>query len=534
MKRIICLLIIALLATVQSFAQELQANSKITQVTIYRQQARETRTSTVTIPVGNTDVVLSGIATSMIDQSLQVGVKGDATLLSATVRTNHFTLSDISPNDAKIERLRDSIDFIRVKLSWLQEERGIHNGELNLVTQLLQPNNSKEGYKPADLSAMADIYRERFSDLKKKLFDIGQKEIELNKRITKFQNQINDMAPKAKAPVKEIVLSFSSETGGTLTLRTSYLVTSASWEPMYDLHVANTSQPVHLNYRAKIAQSTGVDWKDVELTLSTGNPSLNNNRPIMSPVYVDYVQYRVQNNEGYYQYGAASNSMNMPMINDKKLEEPKVPVVIETESEIQVEFAIDARQNIPSDGKEHVCSLKTHDIPAIYRYHVVPKLDNGAFLLAKITDYGKYNLLPGTANVFYGETFIGAVAINPTITSDTLLISLGRDERIVVKRSRSTEKCSTKLFSGKKKETYAYDITIRNNKSTGIDIEVLDQIPLTRRKEIEVEMIDSDGANYTEKIGKVIWNFKLKPNDTKILHLVYSVELKNANSRFKI
>ena len=93
-----------------------------------------------------------------------------------------------------------------------------------------------------------------------------------------------------------------------------------------------------------------------------------------------------------------------------------------------------------------------------------------------------------------------------------------------MKRSRSTEKCSTKLFSGKKKETYAYDITIRNNKSTGIDIEVLDQIPLTRRKEIEVEMIDSDGANYTEKIGKVIWNFKLKPNDTKILHLVYSVE----------
>jgi hypothetical protein len=71
------------------------------------------------------------------------------------------------------------------------------------------------------------------------------------------------------------------------------------------------------------------------------------------------------------------------------------------ENDINVEFEIDITQTIPSDGKEHIVGIKTFEVPATYKYHVVPKLDPAAFLLAKITDYGKYNLLAGNANIFF-------------------------------------------------------------------------------------------------------------------------------------
>ncbi len=163
-------------------------------------------------------------------------------------------------------------------------------------------------------------------------------------------------------------------------------------------------------------------------------------------------------------------------------------------------------------------------MPATYRYHAVPKLEAAAFLLARITDYGQYNLLAGQANVFFGDTYVGQVALNPQVTGDTLLVSLGRDEKIVVKRNRIKEKTGKKILSGVQKETYAYEITVRNNKGVPIEIEILDQIPLTRRKEIIVKLEDKSGAEYDVTSGRILWNIKIDANKSKVLDLEYTVE----------
>jgi uncharacterized protein (TIGR02231 family) len=189
-----------------------------------------------------------------------------------------------------------------------------------------------------------------------------------------------------------------------------------------------------------------------------------------------------------------------------------------------VEYPLTMRQTIPSNGKEYVISLQEYQVPAIYKYHTVPKLDCGVYLLAKITDYGKYNLLPGQASIFFGDTFIGQVAINPQTTADTLLLSLGRDERIVVKRNRLNVKSSKSILNGAQKDVYEYEIVVRNNKSVAIDIEVLDQVPLTRRKEIEVELLEYAGADYDKEYGKLLWTMRIQPNMSKSVRLKYTVK----------
>jgi uncharacterized protein (TIGR02231 family) len=316
------------------------------------------------------------------------------------------------------------------------------------------------------------------------------------------------------------VLSFFSEKEVQINIKTSYLVANARWVPMYDVNVENTSQPVALTYKAGITQSTGMDWKDVKLSVSTANPSFNNNRPIMQPKYIDYVTYRVT--ENFYS-NSATNMMQVDV-----LAKDATPIVSAgstiVESDIMVEFSLDNRQSIPADGKNHICKLTSYNIPATYRYHVVPKLDPTAFLLARITDYGQYNLLNGEANVFFGDMYVGQVHLNPQTTSDTLLLSLGRDEKIVVKRCRVESKTGKKILSGIEKEEFVYEIKIRNNKSTAIDIEVLDQIPLTRRKEITVKLDEYIDATYNKEYGKLLWNLRIPPNSDKSVRFGYTVE----------
>jgi len=278
----------------ESSADEIKVNSKMTDVIVYRNAAKENRTAEALVPKGNSEVVLSNITTTMIDNSLQVSVKGNATLLSVSVRTNYFTEKTSDLQNPKAQRLRDSIKVIETNLRWMAEQKSMWNGELNFVNELLKQNGGKEGIKVNDINAMIDLYRTRFGDLKKKLFDLVLKEEEWQAVKIKHQNQLNEMGNKKTEPVKEIVLYFSSETGGNLQLKTGYLVSQAGWQPMYDILVENTNQPVDLTYKAKLKQNTGFEWKDLKITISTANPTSNNNRPLMSQKYIDYVEYQVR------------------------------------------------------------------------------------------------------------------------------------------------------------------------------------------------------------------------------------------------
>jgi uncharacterized protein (TIGR02231 family) len=527
MKKITTVFILLLLSVI-GIAQEVSRQSKVTDVVVYRSMGRETRKTDARVPKGATDIVLSGVTTQMIDGSLQVAVKGEATLLSATVRINYFVETEQEPKDPKLDKLRDSIQNIDAQMRWITEEQIIHQSELNMVIELLKPANPKEGYKPADLNAMMDIYHVRVTDLKKKIYDLTLRQESCENRKNKFQGQLNEMGQKKRPdPVKEIVLSFNSEVDCEIELRCGYLVQGAGWTPMYDLYVENTSKPVDLTYKAKVFQQTGMDWKDVKLTISTSNPSLNNNRPLMSPKYIDYVNYAFAPSTSD---GAATNMMQAMRVDNLAYvsgdQQPVIPpaAINAMEKDIQLSFELAQRQSIPSDGKEHICKMDQFSIPATYKYHVVPKLDPGAFLLARITDFGQYNLLTGNANVFFGENYVGEVLINPFTISDTMLVSLGRDERITVKRTRLQNKYSKKLISGVQKDTYEWEISVRNNKSVPIEIEVLDQVPLTRRDEIKVKMIENCKAEYNEEYGKILWNLTVAPNNTKSVRLHYTVE----------
>ena len=127
-------------------------------------------------------------------------------------------------------------------------------------------------------------------------------------------------------------------------------------------------------------------------------------------------------------------------------------------------------------------------------------------------------------NIFFEGMYIGRTYLNPEVTSDSLIISLGRDDRISVKRTMLKDYTSKKIVGSNKTELKGYEITLRNNKNQAVSLEVLDQIPLSKNKEIEVKVEEISGATYNADFGRLLWDVDLSPGESKKIRLVYSVK----------
>jgi TonB-dependent SusC/RagA subfamily outer membrane receptor len=195
-----------------------------------------------------------------------------------------------------------------------------------------------------------------------------------------------------------------------------------------------------------------------------------------------------------------------------------------SENNLNTTFDIDIPYDIASNNKPHSVALHDYALPVHYKYFAIPRLDPDAFLMADVTDYEKLSLLPGLANIIFENMYIGKSYINPGITTDTLTLSMGRDRKITIKREKVTDLSGTKLLSNNRKQTFTYEIQVRNGKQEAIDISLKDQFPVAADKAIEVELLQSDNAKVDQETGFLSWELNIPPGQTKKIRISYSVK----------
>ena len=380
----------------------------------------------------------------------------------------------------------------------------------------------------AELKAMADFYRSRLSDIVNSRMKEDEKIKKINERIAKLQLQINNQNELYGRNTSEIVVSVSADAPTSIDLEVNYIVANAGWQPVYDVRAINTKSPLQLNYKANVFQSTGEEWKNVKLKLSTANPNLGGLKPELYTWYLDFYQPVVyQNRKESKSAPTMSRSADLGTtveIADEAEAASLSEYVTTIQTSLNTEFDIALPYTVVSASKPTLVDIQKYDVKADFAYAVAPKLDQDAFLLAKATGWEEYNLLPGEANIFFEGTFVGKTYIDPNNIKDTLSLSLGRDKRIVVKREKLKDLTSRKLIGGSQKENYAWEISVRNTKSEAIRIIVEDQLPVSQNTQIEVTVLETGGANFSKDTGKLLWKITLQPNETR--KLTYKFEVK--------
>jgi uncharacterized protein (TIGR02231 family) len=195
-----------------------------------------------------------------------------------------------------------------------------------------------------------------------------------------------------------------------------------------------------------------------------------------------------------------------------------------TKKDLRVEYAIQSKMSIPSDGMDHRVSIATHELPASYEYHVVPKIDPSVYLSAQVVGWEKLNLLSGESNIYFDGTFMGKSFLDVNSTKDTLSFSFGKDSKISVERTRVKEKSKIKTIGSRQKFDVTWEIKIKNNGGALIPLIVKDQFPVSNQEDIKVKQGDLVDGKVDEKTGIITWSFLKGISGSQTITFDYSVD----------
>lgn len=538
MKRFIAIAALATLA-LQTLAQDAKRiKPRITDVTVFLSGAQITQKGEVSLKAGENKIIVTDITSAIDPNSIQLQGNTDYTILSVRNQTNYLQEGLLSP---EAQALTDSLDDVRAKQEEQQVLRNVYSEEISFLRSNQNIKGQDDPLLPEDLAEMSAYYRNRMKELQYKLLELQQTDRQLGARANRLQQRLSQLNARRETNPSEIAITLNAVRDGKSNIQISYFVNNAGWTPVYDLRAEDINSKIEFSYRAQVHQSTGTDWEKVKLTISTGNPVIGGEAPTLDPwylsVYQPIVQYTVSDKNGEADYdspqvaekaawGEGAGNANgffasgTYSLNTDALTYNWSPTI---SSGVNATFTIDVNYDIPSDGQMYDVVMQKQQFTARYGYVTVPKLSSDVFLRAQVTDWAQYALLPGESNVYFKGTFVGKGFIDPALANDTLNLSLGRDNAITVKRDQVKDYCKSSLFGGKKNTSKVYDISVTNNKKVGIDIEVLDQVPVSQDGEISVDVESVDGGSFDAASGKVSWKTNIAPGGNFKKQLKFNV-----------
>ncbi|TXI62985.1 MAG: mucoidy inhibitor MuiA family protein [Flavobacterium sp.] len=525
MKKILVFALFCFSAIV--FAQKpIFTSAKIKSATVYSNSAELLQSAAVTLPSGTSEIVIKNVADYVNENTIQIGAPANVTVLSVQFTRNFISEYEIDESNPMIKKVRDSIVLIEKEMGKIANEKVSYSKTIDLLDKNQNVAGQNSGLNVTELIKLVDYYRAKRNELSNLVDALIEKENKLKDKLSKLNSKLELNTQKQdKTSQGKLVLQVMTDVASSVNLDINYLTNNASWSPFYDLRADNINSPINLMYKAKVVQNTGIDWKKVKLTLSSGNPNQNNTAPILQAWFLRYGYPRT------YQYDNSNAKLNTVAVSgymkkDKaEMNESSISnYTTINENQLNVSFDIDIPYDILSNGKAHSVALKDLKLPATYKYYAVPKVEKEAFLLAEISEYSKFNLLPGEANIIFEGMYVGKTMINPNQTSDTLNLSMGRDKKIAIKREKIADKSGTKFLSGYKEQTFTYDITIKNNKKEAIELLLKDQYPISTDKEITIELLDNGKAKANPETGILTWDIKLGAGETKKFRISYKIK----------
>jgi uncharacterized protein (TIGR02231 family) len=505
--------------------------SKITDVTLFLSGAQVTHEADVALKAGENILRISDLTVNLDPNSVQVEGNKDFTIINVRHAVNYLTDQSTSP---KVKSVMDSLENAQFRLLEKQSLRNVYYQE----REMLNANRSIKGNDAVlvteDLSEMADFFRSRLREIEYKVLELNQDEKKLNQEIIRLQNHLNQLNARRNTNPSEIFVTVACDKAVNAKIRLNYLAYSAGWIPTYDLRSEDINQPIEMVYKAKVYQSTGNDWENVNLTLSTGNPTIGGQSPILNPwfLYLYNPQQRVSmdkmgKRDSYSQELEMSRpAAGVMMDSDMGYNgaESLAEFTVQSQNVVSTEFKIGIPCDVPADGQYYDVEMQRETLKATYDYFCAPKLDGDAFLRAKVTDWMQYSLLPGESNIYFKGTYVGKAYIDPAMANDTLDLSLGRDKSITVDRKMLSDFCKTSNLGGNTKTTKAFETSITNTKKVPVTFTLEDQIPLSQNEDITVELEESSGAALDPATGKLTWSLSIAPGETVKKQLRFSVK----------
>ncbi len=540
-----------------AFAAEIQATSKVAAATIFADRAAVTRTGSVHLPSGVHVVIVGNMPAGFNESSLRVQGKAAASVKIGSVEVKRVFLAELAAateqEKAKaLQAKRDERALIDAELKALQIrasfiERLATNG--NNITPQQGTSMTVIGTEKAS-EMMPEKWQQAWGLLQTGMTEtqkgIVAKEIArraINEEIAKLEKEYEQIrTSKRERRDVAIHVEAANETDFDFTLL--YQTPGASWRSLYDARLCTEKGEMKLEQYGQVAQQTGEDWNDVDLTLSTARPELGTEMPRLSEWYIQNYAPRMAMQDSDSRLGSAmrmkapskgmsfSGSAEMAAEFEDAPPVPAAPISAQVvETDYSAEFRVPGRVDLKSIAEPAKFFIAGQTMKAELSVQTTPRLSARAYLFAKVANGEKYPVIPGQVAKYRDGAFMGNASIKMLRPGESLDLSFGIDDRVKVTFQKTKEQQTNpalKLIGDITAERY-YQMKVKTLHKSAMKITVLDHHPVSREADIKVALLEEGTTpgylrDPEERQGVIQWTAEYQPLEEKIYNIGFSVK----------
>jgi uncharacterized protein (TIGR02231 family) len=526
------LVVLTAFAAAQARAADVNATSAIDAVTVYPDGASVTRVIALDLPAGDNTAVLKDLPLSLDPSSLRVEGEGGARLTIGSIDARPPRAAppvNLPELDKRIEALNDERVNLQGAIAAATARRTF--AERFAETSPAGLGEKGEARPIAEWRAAFAAVAEEVASANTAIRDAERKQRDIDREIARLES---DRAQKPPSKL-EVRIDLAAAAATKATLRVTYAVRNAHWAPLYDARLdtgAKDRKPaLELVRRADITQSTGEDWSNVSLGVSTVRLARGGSAPELGSLIVQYPQAPRPA-----PMGGVSEAMR-PMLRsapaqkaadarDQAAEEQQAVAEV---GDFQVTFRIPGRVSVGASEGTKALRISTATIAPDLAVRAAPVKDPTAFLEASFKQNEDAPLLPGRVAIYRDGVFVGRGQMAPASKDETLRLGFGADDKVKIERSvvKRNEGSAGLIVTTSKTDERSFKTSVRNGHDFPIRIAIEDQLPVSESEDIVVEMLPQTttptATNLRDKRGVLEWAFEAKPGEVRDIAFAWRV-----------
>jgi uncharacterized protein (TIGR02231 family) len=525
---------IALIAATPALAAEIETSSQIDAVTVYPDGATITRLIRVDLPAGDSTLFARDFPLALDPSSLRVEGEGGERVVIGAVDARQplpATLANLPQIDRQLETLRDQRAALDGEIAAAAARRKF--AERFAESSPTGLGDKGEARPLSEWRLAFAAVAEEIATADNTIRDARIKQRDIDREIVRLEAERNAAPPKKL----EVRIDLNAEASAPVLLRVSYAVRGARWTPLYDARLDTGSgerkPSLELIRRAEIVQTTGEDWGDVALAVSTVRVARGGSAPDLRPLIVRYPVVAQPASPRTSQLRpdlAAAQSLDAV---EEARKEGRLKKADEQEATLdaggfQVVFRVPGRIAVAAGQGAKSFRIGTTSIAPELIVHAVPALSDTAFLQASFKQTDEAPLLPGQVSIFRDGVFVGRSPIALAAKDETVRLGFGADEKVKIARSVTRRLEGTAgLIGSSKIDEREFKTVIRNGHDFPIRVAIEDQVPVSEVEDIQVDVLPvttpPTTRNLRDRRGVLEWTFEAAPGESRDIKLGWRV-----------
>ncbi|MBI4664056.1 MAG: mucoidy inhibitor MuiA family protein [Verrucomicrobia bacterium] len=524
--------------------------SRITQVTVYADRAQVTRVASVNAPAEATGYLFAKLPGWIDEGSVRVSLTPPEAgqVLDVQVRRTYLARAD----DSDIRKAETAARDIGDEIAALDDEKGILDAQAKQLDSIrmfslekLPKDVATREIKPEEYGASVKFIASSLREIAQAKRDLEKKRRELQPELNARQRQLNELRQRAQLEQRNVVVTLKG-TAKPAALSLTYLLPGATWEPVHELRATPDGRTVSLTSFAVVMQTTGEDWTDAALSLSTQKSTETMKIPELEALLVggrklprllaaggdtfaeatrnwaaqNTIWFDVNNRDFTSQQAYRANQAAQ-LGNIKRVEQV---FEILQERGTTAHFPALSPQIVRSDGRPVRVPIGTAELAAQHRIFAAPEMSLNAARIVDLTNATRQPLLPGRVSLFLGGAFLGLTEAEFAAPGEGFALYLGVADQVKLSRTLDKKRSSLARGGSKTRMQVSFVVNVENLSDQGVALQLTDRIPVSESDEVRVSGARIQPEGKPDAKGLLHWDLNLAGKQAREFRIEYTLE----------